>query len=129
MESKLVDIPPPAPGRTSIAVARPAGPPAFAGGSPLTGPLKNTRALALKDGEAQLLVSGSARFLRVGDAFGTDIVKSISAGRIVLERPDGADPKMGRAFVIVDFDPLGLPRTRVISMKDPTLPAPIAGHR
>jgi len=69
------------------------------------------RALSLREGEGRLMVGGRERTLRPGGVLGKDVVKSISPGRMVLNRPAAA----GRpaALVVVDFDEAGRGRTRV----------------
>lgn len=89
--------------------------------SPHSGPLKGLRAVSLKEGEARVALGGSERVLRPGDAIGTDVVKSIEPGRMVLAR---TTPELGEALVIVTFDAQGRPRVRVFATRDPSSRVP-----
>jgi hypothetical protein len=86
------------------------------------GGLGGLRALTLADGEARVSFEGTERTIRVGDALGTDVVRRIEEGRIVLLRP--ADSKAGEATVVVSFDATGRARVRVYSTLDPTRTVP-----
>ena len=63
-----------------------------------------------------MLASG-LRTVRPGDVIGTDVVRSIEPGRILLARtgPDGQE-----ATVVVSFDDAGRGRVRVLFGSDPT---------
>jgi hypothetical protein len=81
---------------------------------------RSLRALATTDGEATLELDGVRETVRPGSRLGRDTVKSVSAGRLVLERPAAA--KEPAALVIVTFDETGRATTRVFWTSDPTLP-------
>jgi hypothetical protein len=81
---------------------------------------QSLRALATADGEATVERDGVRETLRPGSRLGRDTVKSVSSGRIVLERAAAA--KEPAALVIVTFDEAGRATTRVFWTSDPTLP-------
>jgi hypothetical protein len=86
---------------------RPSGTPA--------GELDGLRAVALREGSADVSLDGVARKIEVGDVLGSGTVLAIGANRIVLERPfsvPGGVPS--RATVIVTFGKGGVPRERTI---------------
>ena len=75
--------------------------------------LDGLRAVALREGLAEVTFGGVPQKLAAGDLLGTGIVKAIGSDRIVLDRPfavPGGAP--GRALVIVTFGPGGAPRVR-----------------
>jgi hypothetical protein len=110
--------PPVAPSLESRPVAATLGPaPAVARTE--SGP--SLRALATADGEATLEIGGVRETVRPGSRLGRDTVKSVSSGRIVLERSAAA--KEPAALVIVTFDETGRAKTHVFWTSDPTLPA------
>jgi len=83
-------------------------------------PAVSWKALKTADGEARLLVDGTEQTVRPGSRLGGDLVKSVSPGRLVLERGAGPDDPRGQALVIVTFDAAGQARTRVLWTRDPT---------
>ena len=83
-----------------------------------TGSAGGLRAVSISEGGARLLVGGSERVVRPGDLIGTDLVKSIAPGRLVLERP--AKGRGGKGLVIVTFDPQGRGSSLVVWAEDPT---------
>jgi hypothetical protein len=85
-------------------------------------PAPNLRALATAEGEAHLIVDGAPRTVRPGDQVGSDVVKSISPGRMVLVRP--ASRTRSEALVIVTFDAKGLGQSVVLWTKDPATRTP-----
>jgi hypothetical protein len=77
--------------------------------------LDGLRAVALREGSADVSLDGVARKVEVGDVLGSATVLAIGANRIVLERPfsvPGGVPS--RATVIVTFGKGGVPRERTI---------------
>jgi hypothetical protein len=79
------------------------------------GELGGLRAVALREGSADVSLDGVARKIEVGDALGSGTVLAIGANRIVLERPfsvPGGVPS--RATVILTFGKGGVPRERTI---------------
>jgi hypothetical protein len=87
------------------------------------GALKGVRALQIGDGEARLVLGGGERVVTPGTVIGTDTVKSITPGRIVLQRA-APDEEGGPGIVIVHFDPQGRTRVLVFATKDPTARVP-----
>jgi hypothetical protein len=87
--------------------------------------LKGIRAIATRPGEATVIVGGAQRVLRVGEAIGSDTVKSIDAGRIVLAR-SAAPEEGGEATVVITFDAQGRGRVRVFSVHDASARVPPA---
>ena len=81
---------------------------------------QSLRALATAEGEATVEIDGVRETVRPGSRLGRDTVKSVSPGRLVLERPAAA--KEPAALVIVTFDEAGRAKTRVFWTSDPTLP-------
>jgi hypothetical protein len=77
------------------------------------------RALSMKDGEATVERDGIRETVRPGSRLGGDIVKSVSAGRLVLDRPPAG--KKPAALVIVTFADGGRARERVFWTADPTI--------
>lgn len=79
--------------------------------------LKGVQAREIKSGQALLLLVSGLRTVRPGDRIGTDVVRSIEPGRILLARAgaDGQD-----ATVVVSFDDAGRGRVRVLFGSDPT---------
>ena len=99
--------------------------PSPGGAGKYDGSLAGVKALEIADGRARLLLGGAERVVTPGTVIGTDTVKSITPGRIVLQRaaPDGEG---GNAIVLVTFDEQGRTRMMVIASKDPTTRAPAA---
>jgi hypothetical protein len=87
--------------------------------------LKGIRAIATRPGEATVIVGGSPRVLRVGDAIGNDTVRSIDVGRIALSRSAGPEAA-GEATVVITFDAQGRGRVRLFSVHDATARVPPA---
>jgi hypothetical protein len=85
--------------------------------------LKGVRALQIGDGEARLVLGGGERVVTPGTVIGTDTVKSITPGRIVLQRA-APDEEGGPGIVIVHFDLQGRTRVLVFATKDPTARVP-----
>ena len=83
--------------------------------------LSSLRALSTAEGEASLELDGVRETVRAGSRLGRDTVKSVSPGRLVLERPPAA--KQPAALVIVTFDETGRAKERVFWTSDPTVPA------
>jgi hypothetical protein len=81
------------------------------------------RAVSMAEGEATLEVEGVREVVRPGSRVGRDTVKSVSPGRLVLERAAMPGEKGGPSLVIVTFDEKGQGRTQVFWTIDPTLPA------
>jgi hypothetical protein len=81
---------------------------------------ESLRALSTAPGEATLEIDGVRQTVRPGSRLGRDTVKSVSPGRLVLERPAAAAEPA--ALVIVTFDEAGRAKTRVFWVADPTLP-------
>jgi hypothetical protein len=82
-----------------------------------TSALKGVQAREIKSGQARLLLASGLRTVRAGDVIGTDVVRSIEPGRILLART-GADGQ--EATVVVSFDDAGRGRVRVLFASDPT---------
>lgn len=101
------------------AAAAPAGPGKY------DGSLAGVKALEIGDGRARLVLGGTERVVTPGSVIGTDTVKSITPGRIVLQRT-APDSQGGNAIVLVTFDDQGRTRVMVIASKDPTTRAPAA---
>lgn len=111
-----VPSPPPvanAPGPITAARTSPARDRDSAG----TSALKGVQAREIKSGQARLVLASGMRTVRPGDVIGTDVVRSIEPGRILLARTaaDGQD-----ATVVVSFDDAGRGRVRVLFANDPT---------
>lgn len=83
------------------------------------GSLKGIRAVSIASGEARVIVGGGERRLRPGDALGSDVVREIGDGRIVLKRAEAGGAE---ALVIVSFDAQGGSRVLVLSSRDKTAP-------
>ena len=81
---------------------------------------RSLRALATADGEATVEIDGVRDTVRPGSRLGRDTVKSVSPGRLVLQRAAAA--KEPAALVIVTFDEAGRATTRFFWTSDPTLP-------
>lgn len=99
---------PPAPARTTRSYA---------------GSLNGVRALEIGDGRARLVLAGGERVVVPGTVIGTDTVKSITPGRIVLRR-SAPEAEGGDAFVVVTFDAQGRTTVHVVAAKDPTAHVP-----
>jgi hypothetical protein len=83
--------------------------------------LSSVRALSTAEGEASLEIDGVRETVRPGSRLGRGTVRSVSPGRLVLERPaDGQEPA---SLVVVTFDEAGRAKERVFWKSDPTLPA------
>src|SRR5438477_1154915 len=79
------------------------------------GALKGVQSRQIRSGEARLLLGGSERTVHPGDLVGTDVVKSIEPGRVLLTRAlAGRDEES----VVVTFDAAGRGRVRIYSTKD-----------
>jgi hypothetical protein len=120
-EQKLAhpEVPPPPSGPLAArSTRRPTTP--GVGIAPTDGPLKGVRALSSQAGEMRLLFPDGERTVRPGDRLGTDVVRTIGEGLMVLDR--GAIPSVagGGAVVVVRFDAAGQPRMRVYHVEDPT---------
>jgi hypothetical protein len=111
--------PPVAPSLEMRPVAAILGPPPSASGAAAS--LSSLRALATAEGEASLEIDGVRETVRPGSRLGRDTVKSVSPGRLVLERP--ASGEQPAALVIVTFDATGRAKERVFWKSDPSLPA------
>ena len=111
----------PRPDTAPRTVAVPAEPARGPRDSADAGLLKGARALALRSGEARLVVSGVERVVRPGDLIGTDTVKTITPERLVLVRADAAAPSA--SLVVVSFDAQGRARIRVYAASDTTVRA------
>jgi len=88
-----------------------------------TSALKGVQAREVKAGRARLLLASGLRTVRPGDLIGSDVIRSIEPGRILLARrgPDGNE-----ATVVVSFDAAGRGRVRVYFGADPSAVAPPA---
>jgi len=104
----------PARAATSAAAGKPQGELALAG----------LRAVSFGDAEATLEIDGRREVVRAGSRLGSDTVRSVAPGRIVLERP-GPAATDGSAVVIVTFDEAGRGKERVFWAKDPARPAEV----
>src|SRR5216684_4655422 len=51
------------------------------------GPLKGVQARQVRPGEARLVLAGGEKTVHPGDLIGTDLVKAIEPGRMLLTRP------------------------------------------
>jgi hypothetical protein len=113
-------IPPPAPSR-SVAIR---GTPPTTGDSADAGRWKAARALAIRPGEADVLLTDGGRLhLRPGDVVGPDTVQRIEPGQIVLARR-ASETSPPTATVVVTFDDAGRGRARVYWLQDPKAAAP-----
>ena len=83
-------------------------------------PLKGAKALSSTSGEMRLLLADGERTLHPGDRLGTDVVRTVGDGVLVLDRPQVASRPGGSAVVVVRFDAAGEPRMRVYHVEDPT---------
>jgi hypothetical protein len=79
------------------------------------------RALSTAEGEATVEIDGVREAVRPGSRLGRDTVKSVSPGRLVLDRP--AAGKEPGALVIVTFDEAGRAKEQAFWTADPTVPA------
>jgi hypothetical protein len=79
---------------------------------------------SVADGEATLEIDGVREVLRPGARLGGDTVRSVSAERIVLDRPATPGEPGGPALVIVTFDETGRGKARVFWTADPAAPRP-----
>lgn len=85
-----------------------------------SGSLGAVRLVAMSPGEARLLVAGGEQTLRPGDPFGSDRVRAVGGGVVVLDRPAVPGQPGGEATVVLRFDASGRPRVRVYHVEDPT---------
>ncbi len=99
-------------------------PAAEARGRVEAGGLQGAKAVALNEGEATVLIGGSALSLRPGSLVGSDIVKSIGGDRIILVRGATATNPAGSATVVVSFDVQGRSRVRVYWLSNPAATGP-----
>jgi hypothetical protein len=76
-------------------------------------------AVSFADREATLEVDGVREVVRAGSRLGEDMVRSVSPGRIVLERAATPGEPGGPALVLVTFDETGRGRTQVFWSVDP----------
>jgi hypothetical protein len=117
-----------APALSAQGVARPVtakvSPAAEVRGEVEGGGLRGTKAVALNEDEATVLIGGSARILHPGSLVGSDVVKSIGGDRIVLVRGASATNPAGSATVVVSFDAQGRSRVRVYWLSDPAANVP-----
>jgi hypothetical protein len=120
-EQKLArpEAPPPPSGPLAARSAQPRSIPG-AGVAPTDGPLKGVRALSSEANEIRLLFADGERTLRPGDRLGTDVVRTVGEGLLILDRPSIASVPGGGAVVVVRFDAAGQPRMRVYHVEDPT---------
>jgi len=88
------------------------------------GVLVRARVLRVDDAQASLVIQGMEHVIKVGDVVGTDIVKSISTGRIVLRRPASSGGAGGESLVILQFDPTGRTQVLVVASRDTTSKSP-----
>jgi hypothetical protein len=101
---------------SGAAQPEPGAPPVASAASALGG----LRLLKMSPGEALLLMAGAEQALRVGDQVGSDVVRAVGDGVIVLERPAVPGQPGGEATVVVRFDASGRPTVRVYHVEDPT---------
>ena len=116
-------IPPPAPqDATPRAGSAKLKPPPPNRDSSDAGRLKGMRAVSLTSGQATVEIGGVQQTVHPGEVLGTDIVRSIVPGRIVLERP--AHDTYPGGTVVATFDAQGNACVRVYSlMKKPAAPS------
>ena len=100
--------------------------PPLGGTSKNAGALSGARAIRIGEDEATLVIQGVTQVVKIGDQIGTDLVKSISPGRMVLLRPASAGAAAGESIVIVQFDPQGRTQILVLASRDTTAKAPVA---
>jgi hypothetical protein len=118
----VLALPSPPPLDNAPRQATMAGPgPARGRDSAGTSALKGVQAREIKSGQARLALASGLRTVRPGDLIGTDVVRSIEPGRILLTR---SSPNGGEATVVVSFDDAGRGRVRVLFASDPTAVAP-----
>jgi hypothetical protein len=115
-------VPSPPPLDNAPRQATVAGPgPALGRDSVGTSALKGVQAREIKSGQARLALASGVRTLRPGDLIGSDVIRSIEPGRILLAR---SGPNGQEATVVVSFDDAGRGRVRVLFASDPTAVAP-----
>lgn len=116
------DRPPIQPPDTSRKLVKaPSGPETAAPAAPSAADaLGAVRLLGMSPGEARLLVSGVEQSARVGERLGTDVVRAVGDGVIVLDRPAVPGQPGGEAIVVMRFDASGQPTVRVYHAEDPT---------
>ena len=98
--------------------------PSASGPGRYDGSLAGVKALEIADGRARLLLGGVERVVTPGTVIGTDTVKSITPGRIVLTRV-APDSEGGQALVFVTYDGQGRTRVMVVASKNPMSRAPV----
>jgi hypothetical protein len=103
---------------------RSAAEPPASGPGRYDGSLSGVKALEIADGRARLLLGGVERVVTPGSVIGTDTVKSITPGRIVLTRV-APDSEGGQALVFVTYDEQGRTRVLVVATKNPMNRAPV----
>jgi hypothetical protein len=86
-------------------------------------------AVSTKDGEAVIKTADGTRLLRPGDPLGTDVVKAITEGVIVLERRAQPGRPGGESTVVVRFDARGRPKVQIYYAEDPTRVEPPESRR
>lgn len=96
-------------------------------GLPADAAKTSLRALSLSEGEATLEIDGVREVVRPGSRLGTDTVKTVTPGRIVLEREARAGGGVA-ALVIVTFDASGQGRSIVFWASDPAAAAPASAE-
>jgi hypothetical protein len=78
------------------------------------------RLVRMSPGEALVVVGGAEQSLREGDRLGSDVVRAVGDGVIVLDRPAVPGQPGGEAIVVMRFDASGQPTVRVYHAEDPT---------
>jgi hypothetical protein len=86
------------------------------------------QAVSTKDGEAVIKTADGTRLLKPGDPLGTDVVKEVAEGLIVLQRPAQPGRQGGESTVVVRFDAQGRPQVRIYYAEDPTPVEPPETH-
>jgi hypothetical protein len=82
-------------------------------GLPVPAAAGTIRAVETGDGEATLEVDGRREVIRPGSRLRGDRVRSITPGRIVLERPGPTGSDRAAALVVLTFDQAGRGTSRV----------------
>ena len=100
-----------------VAARRDTAAPAVSG---TASPYLSLRAVSVTDGEARVQTADGALTLRPGDRLGTDVVRAVDTGVIVLDRKAAPGAKGGDARVVVRFDGQGKPAVRIYYTEDPT---------
>jgi hypothetical protein len=78
------------------------------------------RLLRMSPGEALVVVGGAEQSLRVGERLGSDVVRAVGDGVIVLDRPAVPGQAGGEAIVVMRFDASGRASLRVYHAENPT---------